>query len=227
MAQAIGKAPRRTSADDVFEYLYTQINTLRLLPGTRLSEVEVAKQFDVSRQPVREAFIRLANRGLLLVRPQKATVVRQFSSANIKRARFARLAIETEILRRACTVIEDTHIAELEQAIAAQKDASAAGDVDRFHTLDYAFHKLICVASNCEFMFDSIADDKAQVDRLCLLSLTESSTLPDLIGDHESIVAALKTRDEDAAMKAIRLHLSRLDEVIANIRRSHAEYFED
>ena len=77
MPQTLRTLDRRTNADDVFDYLHEQINLLKLLPGTRISEVEIADRFDVSRQPVREAFIRLSNLGLLLVRPQRATVVPQ------------------------------------------------------------------------------------------------------------------------------------------------------
>ena len=52
-------AERRTTVDCVFERLHADIINLNLLPGAKLSEVEVARQMDVSRQPVREAFIRL------------------------------------------------------------------------------------------------------------------------------------------------------------------------
>ena len=101
---------RRTTAADIFDLLHGQITSFSLAPGTKISEVEIAKQFDVSRGPVREAFIRLANLDLLMVRPQKATVVRRFSSKKIQRARFVRLAIECEVLRRACADADPAQI---------------------------------------------------------------------------------------------------------------------
>ena len=73
MAQSLARVDRRTNADDVFDCLHGEIVSLRLLPGTWISEIEVAGQFDVSRQPVREAFIRFANQDLLLIRPHEAT----------------------------------------------------------------------------------------------------------------------------------------------------------
>ena len=60
---------RVTSTDHIFQDLYARIMSLDLLPGTKLSETEVAKSFGYSRQPVREAFTRLANLNLLLLRP--------------------------------------------------------------------------------------------------------------------------------------------------------------
>lgn len=78
---------RRTTADVVFERLRDEIVSLELLPGTKLSEIDVAKRFDISRQPVSDAFSRLGNLELLLVRPQKATVVRGFSMERVAHAR--------------------------------------------------------------------------------------------------------------------------------------------
>ena len=58
-----------TVADQVFDALKKSILTLELPPGIRISETEVAKKMGVSRQPVREAFKRLAKLGFLLIRP--------------------------------------------------------------------------------------------------------------------------------------------------------------
>lgn len=227
MVQALTKPVRRTNADDVFDYLYGEIVSLKLLPGTRISEVEIAKQFDVSRQPVREAFIRLANLDLLLVRPQKATVIRRFSSERIKRARFIRLAVECEVLRRACRLANGAYQRRLDRDLENQRIAILDQDVDRFHALDYDFHKHLCDAADCRFMFRTIADNKTLIDRLCVLSLAEPAAMDELYDDHSRIVEALKASDEDAIITSLRTHLSRLDDVIFGIRKSHADFFED
>lgn len=218
---------RRTSADDVFDFLHGQINALKLLPGTRISEVEIAKQFDVSRQPVREAFIRLANRGLLLVRPQKATIVRRFSNEKIQRARFIRFAVESEVLRRASAKPLGKLKGRFERNVAAQEKAIGEGDIDRFHTLDYEFHKTLCGAGGAEFVFETIADNKAQVDRLCLLSLSQPAAMEELLEDHIQLLDGLVAQDEKKVLDTIRIHLSRLDDTVASIRKSHSDYFED
>jgi len=74
----------------VFDHLYDEIVSMRLLPGAKISEAEIAALFSVSRQPVRDAFSRLENLDLLLIRPQKATEIKRFSSAAITTARFVR-----------------------------------------------------------------------------------------------------------------------------------------
>ena len=227
MNQASKKPDRRTNADGVFDYLYGQIVALKLMPGTRISEVEIAKRFDVSRQPVREAFIRLANLDLLLVRPQRATVVRRFSSEKIKRARFMRMSVECEILRRACERATSEDHQRLEHDLDVQRAAIKASDTDKFHGLDYDFHRHLADAGECAFMFTTIADQKTLVDRLCVLSLGEPAAMDVLYDDHLGIFEALKARDTTSISIAIRAHLSRLDDVIAGIRKSHADFFED
>lgn len=74
-----GPAARPSVTDQVFDPLHDRIIELDLPPGTRLSEIEVAKQFGVSRQPVRDAFHRLSKLGFLSIRPQRATSVSQIS----------------------------------------------------------------------------------------------------------------------------------------------------
>ena len=218
---------RRTTADDVFERLRFDITNLHLVPGTKLSEVEIARQSDVSRQPVREAFIRLSNLNLLQVRPQKATLVRKISVRDILNTRFIRIAIEVEVVRRASQSANADNFLQIERNLAEQKKAVMAGDGSLFHELDYEFHRHLCVAANCEFAFDSIAENKSHVDRLCLLSLADAQGREDLYQDHSGIFRALKDGDETAIVKLTRLHLSRLDATLADARKNHPDYFED
>jgi DNA-binding GntR family transcriptional regulator len=78
----------RSTADVVFDRLHEEIATLSILPGTKISEADIARRFGVSRQPARDAFRRLHNLDLLEIRPQRATVVRRFSLAEIENTRF-------------------------------------------------------------------------------------------------------------------------------------------
>lgn len=227
MAQPKIAAERRTSADDVFDHLHSEIVSLRILPGTKMSEVEVAGQFGISRQPVRDAFIRLANLGLLLIRPQKATVVRKFSMSEIARARFVRLAVESEILRQACAIQDTPSLARIARNLDQQKQAIARGNTQRFHDLDYEFHRLLCVAAQRENVFETIAECKSQVDRLCILSLSESDEMRTLYQDHLDIQSALVEGNVKEIVHAIQRHLGRLDSTVDAIRKDHADYFED
>jgi len=217
---------RRTTVDTIFEHLHDEIVSLRLLPGDKISEAEVASQFGVSRQPVRDAFSRLANQDLLLIRPQRATEVKRFSTREIEKSRFVRTAIETEVLRRASLHCDEQGAALLDAAIKAQNLALANGQVDAFSALDYEFHRTLCIIARADFAFEVIMDEKSKVDRLCILGLSKETRMPELIEDHRKIANAVKAHDADTAVKVGMIHLGRLDETIELISATNANYFE-
>ena len=226
MAQTLTQNERRTSVDDVFDTLHEQISTLQLKPGDRISEAEIAAQFGVSRQPVRDAFSRLANLDLLLIRPQRATEVRRFSMRKIEKARFIRAAIEKEVICRAAERCDAEGESRLNTALVEQAAATEAKDVERFGQLDYAFHEIICSIAGVDYAYEVILEEKAKVDRLCMLGIEKEQRIPELLADHKAIAKAVIAHDADAAVDACLKHLSRLDVTIERITATNANYFE-
>lgn len=219
-------ADRQTSADLVFERLYDEIVDLSLLPGTRISEVEVAKRFELSRQPIREAFRRLNKMGLIRIRPQRPTIVRHFSLKKISHARFIRAAIEVEVLRSACQDRDTSFDDPLAACLAAQKVVISDNDAEQFHALDYEFHRLLCSAARADYAFELISSNKAQVDRLCILALTSQSSMEKLYNDHVAILDAVKSGNRKSGEVALRRHLDRLTGTIETVYEKHQDYFE-
>lgn len=227
MDQIAQIADRRTSVDVVFDYLYQEITTLRLLPGTKISEAEIAKMFGVSRQPVRDAFSRLENMDLLLIRPQKATEVKRFSSRTITSARFVRAAVEAEVLRRAARECTAGDAKLLRRHLDDQRPVVAARDFDSFHKLDYDFHHALCEVGKVGFAFETIQREKAKVDRICVLGQFRENRMDTLLQDHQDIADSVIAHDEDGAVKAGMLHLTRLNSTIASVQEENAEFFDD
>lgn len=217
---------KRSTASIIFEQLRDQIMSLEILPGTKLSEAEVAERFGVSRQPVREAFNLLGNLDLLVIQPQKASRVRAFSLSRIRAARFARLAIELEVVRTATENWSDVYRPGFERSLAAQDRALAAGDTGAFHRLDEDFHRLIAEVADTPFAFEQIRQYKSHVDRICVLSLKEKHEMADLVSDHRRIFDGLTRRDIAALDPALRLHLSRIEQTIDTVRETHSNHFE-
>ncbi|MFV0384765.1 GntR family transcriptional regulator, partial [Paracoccus sp. (in: a-proteobacteria)] len=88
-----------STAPQVYEYLRRAVLCGALTPGDRLSETGIARQFGVSRQPVREAFIRLTADGLAEVRPQRGTYITRISISAVLSARLIREAVESDLVR--------------------------------------------------------------------------------------------------------------------------------
>lgn len=218
---------RRTASDALFDQIRDDINKMRLVPGTKISEADVAKQYDVSRQPVREAFIRLDNLSLLQIRPQKATIVRRISKSAIQQARFVRAAVEIEVARMACQVDKPECIKAMRVILQNQSDCLKNGDLLEFHLLDHDFHKHICLMADCDYAIDIIHSCKTKVDRLCMLSLKNENDADDVYNDHVNIIEHLSNHDEKKLVQSIREHLARLDHTIELIQSEHTSYFED
>ncbi len=218
------EAPLRPSVtDQVFDQLHDRIIELDLPPGTKLSEIEVARQFGVSRQPVRDAFYRLSKLGFLSIRPQRATTVSQISTRSVMQARFIRAAIEAETVRVACErLTEDDHAA-LWRLLDLQREASEARDRLRFHALDDQFHRELCDRSGCGFAWEIVRENKSHMDRVRYLSLAFASQ--DAYGDHLEVMQAIEARDAPEAMRRMHSHLSRIKIQIERIRLDHQAYF--
>lgn len=218
---------RRTTADDIFDEIFEQIISLKLPPGGKVSEVEVARQFDVSRQPVREAFIGLGNMGLLLIRPQRVTTVRKISLRDLTNARFIRLSIELEALHLACKNF-DTRAAQLfDQNLETMRSVAASSDYIAFEKLDDEFHRLVCNLAGYPESFKTIEECMIKTRRVCRLSKCRDFEHDGILDDHTMIVEAMKEGNEATLLESVRAHMSRLDQTITQVFKANREYFED
>jgi DNA-binding GntR family transcriptional regulator len=223
--QPLDTGARPSAADQVFAELRHAILSLLILPGAKLSEIEVAAQMGVSRQPVRDAFYRLAKLGLLNIRPQRATTVTLISREAVMRARFLRTALEVETVRAAALAFGTADLAALQSLIDQQAIAMEADDRLSFHTLDDAFHLEICRGAGVPFAWEMIYEMKAHMDRVRMLSLAFASRRA--WEEHVAILKAIKERDVDAAVGSMRFHLARISDTYDHIRQQNRQWFAD
>jgi DNA-binding GntR family transcriptional regulator len=180
---------------------------LRLRPGERLSENELALRFGTSRAPVREALIRLVEEGLIEVQPQRGSFVSRISLAAMRRARFVREALEVAIVRRAA--VRGLSAAAKEQMLATlAEQESVQSDPERFTLADDAFHRALADDVGISQLWSVLEREKSQFDRIRFLSLPIVTPVASLIAQHRAILAALLDRDPQAAEEAMRIHLS-------------------
>ncbi|WP_375259707.1 GntR family transcriptional regulator [Citreimonas sp.] len=216
----------QTTTDQVFETLYSAVVSLKLPPGAKVSEAEIAKQLDVSRQPVRDAFFRLSKLGFLLIRPQRATLVSRISERAVLNAAFVRTAIEAECTRLATERRTDEDIARLRANLQRQEQALGVEDAGVFHGLDDAFHRMICTIAGHAHAWDLIQEQKAQMDRVRFLTLSEKRRR-DVRAEHGVIVDAIASGDPDEAERLMRTHLADIRRVVSQIRHDKAAFFEE
>jgi DNA-binding GntR family transcriptional regulator len=207
----------------VYRLLREEIVGMGLLPGERISEAEIAKSLDVSRQPVREAFIKLSEDGLVEIRPQRGTYVRRISHGAVTDARFVREAIEADIVRLVAERADAALIGDLRAQVAAQARLDD-GETAQFMKLDEGFHQTLAEAAGKPFAWSVIRDVKIQMDRVRYLSVQRFPKLK-LVDQHTAIVDALEARDADRAEAAMRLHLREILTDLPMVGAQNPDYF--
>ena len=226
MIEKLNRRPAPTATDQAFETLFDAIVSLRLPPGAKVSETDVAKQLDVSRQPVRDAFFRLSKLGFLSIRPQRATLITKISQRAVLDAVFIRTAVEVECLRTTAQSITPDRIARLHGILEDQRDAFDDADPAPFHRHDDRFHAALCDMAGQAGAWDLIQEQKAHMDRVRFLTLSRDRRRV-VLREHEQVVNALEAGDLTGAEAEMRHHLGDIHNVLPRLRVAHAEYFDD
>lgn len=222
-------APRIDSAmpagPQIERLLRGRIIRAELRPGEPLSEAAIAAECGVSRQPVRESFRRLADEGLLKIRPQRATRVRRISCAEVLDARFVREAIEADVARAVAKEPSARLLTTLETCLRRQK-AVPKRRPERFMSLDEEFHRTLALASGHGHAWRVVEGVKAQMDRVRFLALRRFP-VPTLIAQHEAIVAAVRAGRPGDAERAMRTHLREILADLPDIVAAEPAMFDD
>lgn len=196
-----------------------------LVPGSRISETEIATAVAVSRQPVREAFIKLAEEGLLEVRPQRGTYVRKISIRAALSARFIREATEADIVRLLAADPEPDLLHRLTDQLARQTEAADRADPQGFIELDELFHRTLAEAAGQAHAWQVLEGLKAQMNRIRHLS-AQQFPLEKLLHQHRAIVAAIAAGNPGAADTHMRDHLRAILNDIPAVTQALPDFFD-
>lgn len=210
----------------LYRLLRERIIRGELPPGARISEAEIAVGYNVSRQPVREAFIKLAEESLVEVRPQRGTYVRRISVPAVMTARFIREAVEADIVRHVAKHPRADSMGALRGLIEQQRAIAQDADPGVFLRLDEAFHRTLAEAAGQVAVWNILEGLKTQMDRARYITARQ---LPRerLIDQHEAILDAIDAGDESAADAAMRCHLKEIMTDLPLIARTEPEFFDE
>lgn len=197
----------RSTAQNIFELLRSDIVLGVLKPSEPIREPEIAARLGVSRTPVREALQRLSNLGLVDIFPQSGTRVAPIRLEKVRAAQLIREAVEVEVVRRLCRSGSERALAELGHLIEDQKVAAARNDTRRLFQLDEEFHRSLHAGIGMLAVADELEDLKVHLNRLRFVSVIWPRGSDKITGEHEAILAGIRDRDETRAAAAMTLHL--------------------
>jgi DNA-binding GntR family transcriptional regulator len=207
MGDVLEPLRRDSTPERIAAQLRSGIVSGRLAPGQALREVEIARQLGVSRGPVREAFQRLIQEGLLEAHPARGVFVPQLAGDDIADLYLARGAVEIAAAQLLASVGTPEAFASLSAALAELR-AAPADDWDELSRLDLHLHEVLVRSTGSKRlarMFGTLAAET----RLCMVAL--ESFYPrraDMVTEHAEIVDAIRRRDAAAATRLLERHMS-------------------
>jgi DNA-binding GntR family transcriptional regulator len=203
--------------DNVYESLRSDILTCRLAPGDDMREQELAERYAVSRQPVREALLRLSREHLVTVQPRQGYRVNPISLSDARDILRFRLALEPACVAEAIENASDDELKALDQF------RQFSGDHEAFIAYNRAFHSALAEASGNRRMAAALCDLIGQADRLVRVSVANVAdhNPAELVAEHAALIDAMQRRDGRCAARIIKAHISRTEKrVLPALKRN-------
>lgn len=216
----------------VYASLRNRIVRLDLPPGTPLLRAELAQTHGVSLTPLRDALQQLAKEGLVRIYPQSRTLVTPIDTDAIREAQFMRIALETEVVRRLAEHATREDLARLHSILSLQLGiATQPEDIQTFQELDEMFHQTLFAVARHDRTQRIMRSHAGHLERLRRLDLDSGDAAGrvannrEVIDGHSRILDGIAARDPDAAMAALRDHLHRTVNRMAEKRAAFPDYF--
>jgi DNA-binding GntR family transcriptional regulator len=181
----------------------------RLPGGALLSEGEIAEQLELSRTPVREAFLRLEGEQLLRLIPKRGAVVVPVGVGEVADVLDVRMALETMAAKRLVQLGDDldSTLDPARQFISSQRELAAAGDITGFAAADEQFHRALVTAANnsiAERFYATLADRQRRMTVGTVIPRPARLTI--LIAEHTHLLEQIAARDASGFETALRAH---------------------
>jgi DNA-binding GntR family transcriptional regulator len=185
-----------------------------LVPGTLYSVQTLATQLGVSRTPVREALIKLAQQGMVRFEKNRGVRVLPTSLHDLEEVFALRLLLEPAATRRAVGRLDPAHLREIRRTFAQMEKAANADDEFTMFEHDRRFHRMLLEASGNARLAGYVDGLRDMVLRRGVSTARESRSLPDIVAEHRTILDLVEAADAEAAAKAMREHIQHTAELL-------------
>jgi DNA-binding GntR family transcriptional regulator len=198
---------RRTLAEQTYHTLRAAIMDDEYSPGAELQEVALARDYGVSRGPVREALRRLSAEGLVTIRPRRGAVVRRLTKKDFLDAYLVREQLEVLAVRLAASRLTAEDVEELSGHVDAMETAVASGDMPALFRENRAFHSLLVERADNGILRAAYGHVVDSMSRYWRRSVLLRGDLTRLAAEHRAILEAVRRGDADAAAALTQQHI--------------------
>ena len=216
------KEPRENVREYAYRVLYDNIMNLHLVPGTAMSEQELSTMLSVSRTPVREAFIRLAQKGLLDVLPQRGTFVSKINTEQLAEFRFLRVTMETAVVALACREFPEEYMWKLQQCLKEQELYLRRRDV----ASDNQTHSILYQGCGKPHIWQIIESSTADYMRARVLNIAAAAEQMNILySQHQALAEAILRHDTQRGVAIMEEHINKGIIDVEVLRKQYPDYF--
>jgi DNA-binding GntR family transcriptional regulator len=194
---------------DIYLALKRDITQFMFKPGDRLIEEQLSERYRVSRTPIREAFRRLEEEGLIVSRGAVGRFVPHFNVNQYENVYRVRIALEELSVVQTCEAADDESIASLRSRWARGFEPEAEVLDGGFVEADETFHLGVAELSGNTYLRDSLRRVNDRIRIIRMVDFTSRERIATTRAEHDEVLDAIGRRDADTARKLMRRHIER------------------
>jgi DNA-binding GntR family transcriptional regulator len=203
-SRSVAAAPPKGSlTEQAYAMIEEAIVTLRIAPGSAVSEQALSEMTGIGRTPVREAIQRLAREHLVQVLPQRGLLVSPIDVSKQLRLLETRREIERLVCRSAARRATDVQKKRFAELAAEFMRASAGNDDVTFIRADREFNELCLAAARNEFAEGAMRMLHGLSRRFWYLHYKQAADMPGMAKLHANVAIAISKADMNAAGQAL------------------------
>lgn len=219
------RLPRETGREYALRTLKDNIIRLELIPGSMVSENELAAEMGLSRTPVREALIELSKVQIVEIYPQKGSAVALIDYGLVDESQFMRNVLECAVVEYNCQHATGEDIQKLRENVRLQAFYQEKSSEDDVHlNLDNLFHKTLFEIAGKPQVFQLMRNIAIHFDRVRSMAISSNIT-KNVIEEHRAVVDAIEGKDAARARACMEKHLSGYRVAEKTIREKYPDYF--
>jgi DNA-binding GntR family transcriptional regulator len=203
----IDKIERESVTQKVVAALRNHILSGEIEPGTRLIESRLARQFGISRAPLREAFLILEREGLVTSEHAEGTFVAEISEDDLRDIFLVRGVLEGLAMRLAAENVTEEHLDQLSRIVEWMQEAASRNDAERVVELDLQFHELIWRISRCKRLDEILHNMIGPIRMFLALNTQVYDDLVDNVLEHVTLLEAFSSGDVERAREMMIAHI--------------------
>lgn len=197
-----------TQQSKAYEGLRSLLLSGSIDPGTRLTEADLTRMFDVSRSTMRAVLVRLTQEGYVTSEVNRGVRTRKFSVQEAADILEARETLESALAGKAAERATDEEIAELRRTLAEMEEFKARGDQASYSQGNRRFHQLVKLAAHQQTLARAYDTLLYQMVMRQYRNLSAQHPRDGSVEEHQAILMAIVTRNPDAAVAAMRHHVA-------------------